>query len=202
MAQADEWIEVRRFDDPLEAQMAKDFLVDHGIRVGIRGNSGATGLLNRFTTVLDIRLVVPREDLESASEALEALRSAPAAESPFRGPRPLELAEERLVRRRSPAAAAVLSVLLPFGAGHLYAQHGAAAAVFFAGTCGALVVHVFAGRPAFLIAWAVLVVLDGLGAFFATRRYNASVVPSEGTQRAWATVAVVLAFTAAVAVGG
>ncbi|HEX7664017.1 MAG TPA: DUF2007 domain-containing protein [Polyangiaceae bacterium] len=81
----EEWVELRRYNDPIEADMAKDFLETSGVRVLTRGNSGVTGVLNRFDTVLDIRLVVPKSELDEAREALEALNAPPRQSSPFRG---------------------------------------------------------------------------------------------------------------------
>ena len=36
----DEWIVLRRYDDGMAAQIALDFLRDHDVPVGLRGNSG------------------------------------------------------------------------------------------------------------------------------------------------------------------
>ncbi|MEO8800156.1 MAG: hypothetical protein ABI551_19840 [Polyangiaceae bacterium] len=55
------------------------------MRVSTRGNSGVTGVLNRFDTVLDIRLVVPKSELDAAREAIEALNAPERQISPFRG---------------------------------------------------------------------------------------------------------------------
>ncbi len=79
------WVELRRFNDPLEADMAKDFLEQSGVPVLVRGNSGATGVLNRFDTILDIRLTVPETKLAIAKEALEAMQTPARNEEPFRG---------------------------------------------------------------------------------------------------------------------
>ena len=51
-----------------------------------------------------------------------------------------------------------------------------------------------AGRAELARTWALLVAVDMIGAFWAVRRFNAKRIPSEGTQRRWALVAVVLAF--------
>lgn len=81
----EEWVELRRYNDPIEADMARDFLKLHGVRVSTRGNSGVTGVLNRFDTILDIRLVVPKSELDAAREAIEALNAPERQVSPFRG---------------------------------------------------------------------------------------------------------------------
>src|SRR6185503_10590281 len=75
MSRSSEWVVVRRYDDGLNAQIALDFLRDHGVPVALRGNSGATAVLNRFDTVLDVRLVVRPKHLADALEALSALES-------------------------------------------------------------------------------------------------------------------------------
>ena len=78
----EEWVLLRRYDDGLAAQIALDFLRDHGVPVGVRGNSGSTAVLNRFDTVLDVRLVVQQQHLELALEALEALEAPGACHEP------------------------------------------------------------------------------------------------------------------------
>ena len=80
----DDWVEIRRFDDPLRADLVKNFLREHGVHVATRGDPGVTAVLNRFATVIDIRLDVPRGELATAEEALVAME-AEGVDQPFRG---------------------------------------------------------------------------------------------------------------------
>jgi hypothetical protein len=146
----DAWVIIRRFDDPVEAETTRQFLRDHDIPVSMLGNSGATSILNRFNTVLDIRLTVPAARLEEAKEALEAL-VASLPDHPFRGKVPMEEAEA-LVKQKSPAAAFILACLVPFGGGHFYAQHAAAGTVLAAGIVGGYVGAIVGSRPVLFAA--------------------------------------------------
>ena len=71
-----EWVELRRYDDNLEAEIALNFLRDHGVRVKLLGNSGQTSVLNRFSTIVDIRLLVPKKSLRRARNTLDAMTNA------------------------------------------------------------------------------------------------------------------------------
>lgn len=195
----EQWIELRRFDDPLEAQMVGDFLREHGIRVSVRGDAGATAVLNRFSTVVDIRLDVPRAEVDAAREALAALEVGDAVEQPFRGLAPADGSEgARYVAPRRAATAMMLGFLVPIGAAHFYARHGAAGGILLAGVIGAGL-GMMLGRPELGVAWGVLVLADLAGARAAVRRCNEGRVPSERTQRLSALAVVVLAFCAAFA---
>ena len=192
----DDWVEVRRFADPIGADMIRDFLADHDVRVAIRGNPQATRMTWSQTSDV-IRIVVARADLEKAKEALEAMTAGD--QHPFRGPVPApdEDEDERLekpVESRKGAYAAVLAIIVPIGAGHFYARHGAAGTILCAGMIAAFLAALMGGDPAYFRAWGILVVVDVIGAFFAVRRFNQKRVPPDRTQRMWAMAAVVLAF--------
>jgi hypothetical protein len=129
----DTWLEVRRFQVPVEAEMAQAFLEDHGVRVLLRGPSSTTHGLMRFAGNAEVRLLVPAADLEDAREALAAL-APETLELPFRGPAPRDLATNSDVRERSEPSAArgvngprprsvlavmVASSVLPIAVAHL-----------------------------------------------------------------------------------
>src|SRR5262245_42720850 len=137
---ADGWVEVARFDDPMRADMTRDFLRDHDIPVRMRGNAGSTAVFNRFNTIVDIRLDVHERDLESAREALRALEIGPASEQPFRGQHPAASGDgaEAYIPPRKTMTALMLGVLMPIGAAHFYARHGAGGTILFAGVIGAV----------------------------------------------------------------
>jgi Putative prokaryotic signal transducing protein len=199
-ADDDDWVEIGRFDDRIGAEMIRDFLADHDVRVALHGNPQATRMTWSQTSDV-IRIVVPRADLENAKEALEAMTAG--EQHPFRGPTPAREDDEdeargaTIEKPRSASSALALAIIVPIGAGHFYARHGAAGIILCAGMLGAFLASIVGGQPAFLRAWGILVVVDAIGAFFAARRYNQRRVPPEGMQRTWAMAAVVLAFAGA-----
>ena len=197
----EDWVEVRRFADRIGAQMIRDFLADHDVRVAIHGNPQATRMTWSQTSDV-IRIVVARADLEIAKEALEAMTAG--EQHPFRGPTPAVMDEdeddapaEDFEKPRSALAAAVLAIFVPIGAGHFYARHGAAGTVLLLGVLGSFLAARVAGQPFLFSAWGILVVFDAVGSVFAVQRCNARKVPAESTQRLGAAAAVGVAFTAA-----
>lgn len=196
------WVEIRRASTPVEAQMVRDFLAEHGVKSAINGDSGGTRLPWQHT-MMDIRIVISPRDVESAREVLTAM-VATDADHPFRGPAPMERLErddEPYVAKRSAVAAAMLGFMIPIGAGHFYARHGAAGTILCAGMVGSFL-GVLLGRLGLAIAWAILVVIDVVGSRWAVKRFNEQRVPPESEQRKWAMAAVVVAFVAAWFIGG
>jgi hypothetical protein len=191
-----DWVEVRRATTPVEADMVRNFLRDHGVPSAINGDSGGTRLVWQ-QTMMDIRIVVAPGDLENAREVLTAM-TADTAEHPFRGAPPVAREdEEPYVASRSMMAAPMLGVLVPIGAGHFYARHGAAGTILCAGVAGSFL-GIMLGHLELAVTWGILVAVDVIGSVFAVRRFNAQRVPPENVQRTWAIAAVVVAF----AVGG
>lgn len=197
----EDWVEVRRYTDPIGAEVIRDFLADHDVRVAILGNPQAT----RFTwsqTSDVIRIVVAREDLETAKEALEAMTAG--EQHPFRGPTPAALDDEEEEQRvdnfekpRSGLSAAVLALFVPIGAGHFYARQGAAGTILLAGMLASFLVAAVAREAMFFSAWGMLIVFDIIGSFFAVRRFNQKRIPPDAVQRRWAAGAVAVAFITA-----
>ncbi|HWL89167.1 MAG TPA: hypothetical protein VNO21_25365 [Polyangiaceae bacterium] len=192
-----EWVTLRRFDDQIAAEMTLNFLRDHDVTVTVLGNSVSTTMLNRFNTILDIRLAVPREELEMAQEALRGLEpDGELAEQPFRGPTHRMKRDEedgnaedsvdgQAPRRRYRRAAILLAVLLPFGSGHFYARHNVAGGVFAAGIVGStlLAMRAETDDPELFILFATLFVFaDAIAAIFAVKRYNEGRVPEASAQ--------------------
>lgn len=203
----EKWIEVRRFNDPVEADMARDFLKMHDVRVSVRGNSGATGVLNRFDTVLDIRLVVPESEIDRAREALAAMQSPPreTTSSAYRGlgPEVREVPEEdRLVHKKSPFASVGFGLVFPIGAAHSYAEHAAAGQAFGFAIVGSALLAMLGG-VAWLWTTALLLVLtDALASPFAVSRFNLKKIPAPSRQRTWVGVAIVIALVVGYATRG
>lgn len=194
----DDWIEVRRFVDPIGADMIRDFLLDHDVRVAVRGNPQATRFAWSQTSDV-IRIVVPKADLEKANEALAAMTAGDS--HPFRGPAPAPdeeaEGEEKFVKPRSFLSAVFLAVILPIGAGHHYARHGAAGTILSLGMVGSIFAVMIIGHIELFSAWAILLLLDLVGSFWAIRRFNEKRIPPDSVQRQWAMAAVVLAFVVA-----
>jgi len=196
-----DWVEVRRASTPVEADMVRDFLRDHGVRSAVNGDSGGTRLPWQHT-IMDIRIVVSPRDLEEAREVLEAMVSN-TNEHPFRGAPPIARDDKDddapLEKSRSAMAAMMLAWLVPIGSGHFYARHGAAGTLLCAGIIGAFV-GVLLGHPETAVAAGILVLLDVLGAYWAVKRHNEGRIPPEGVQRRWAIGAVLMAYAAAMVV--
>lgn len=191
-----DWVEVRRATTPVEADMVRNFLRDHGVPSAINGDAGGTRLVWQ-QTMMDIRIVVAPSDLENAREVLAAM-TADTTEHPFRGAPPVARDEEEpYVATRSMLAAPMLAALVPIGAGHFYARHGAAGTILCAGVAGSFL-GIMLGHVELAVTWGILVVVDIAGSVLAVKRFNAQQVPTEGVQRGWAIGAVVIAF----AIGG
>ena len=187
-----DWVEVRRATTPVEADMVRNFLRDHGVPSAINGDSGGTRLVWQ-QTMMDIRIVVAPSDLENAREVLTAM-TAHTTEHPFRGAPPVARDEEEpYVATRSMMAAPMLAALVPIGAGHFYARHGAAGTILCAGVAGSFL-GIMLGHLELALTWGILVVVDIAGSVLAVKRFNAQRVPTESVQRGWAIGAVVIAF--------
>src|SRR4051812_35494242 len=137
-AHEEDWVVVRHFDDGMAAEIALNFLRDHDVTVATQGST-TNGVLNRFTTVVDIRLVVPRSELERAHEVLHAMdapdetlavdgppasvddEAAPGA-SPYRATRALAKRDAPTLAPRYRSGPIVLAFVVP-GGGHFYARH-------------------------------------------------------------------------------
>ncbi len=176
--------------------MLVDFLADHGIPVQRRG--GATSALPTIG-LTDVRIEVPEDMLAQAKEALVALREGKTDDHPFRGSQAgAPESYQAPVEVRKWPYAVVLAFLVPIGAGHFYARHGAAGTIFAAGSVAAIVGAII-GMPSLLHAWMFIVVADAVLAPLAVRRFNARAVPSDGTQRAIAFGVLAAGFVVAIA---
>lgn len=195
-----EWVVVRHYDDGLSAQIALDFLRDHGVPVALRGNSGATAVLNRFDTVLDVRLVVREKYLPDALEALSALESPGTPiesrdEMVLATGHPYRDAGERApdAMPRYKRAAFALAWMLPIGSGHFYAGESVAGGVFAAAIamCGISAV-VMRSEKAIALAM-FIVACDALTALAAVDRHNAGAPASRAAQAVRAALCVMFA---------
>jgi len=202
-----DWVLLRRYDDGLNAQIALDFLRDHGVPVALRGNSGVTAVLNRFDTVLDVRLVVRERDLARALETLHALESpgvietpeeaGPSSGHPYRDAR--ALAQEPMPRYRR--AAFALALMLPIGAGHFYAGESAAGGLFAVAIAAASVTAVAGHTTQPIVAAFFVVACDAIGSLGAVARHNASKPAPRGAQLLRSAAGVALAVALSFVVG-
>jgi hypothetical protein len=180
------WVELRRFVDPVEADLVHQFLVAHDVQVATRGNSPDIGVLNRFNSIIDIRLDVPSDELERARELLATIGDDRLVEQPFRGRtavEPSDDADDPTWRsRRSARAAVMLAFAVPVGGGHFYARHHVSGAVYALGVVGSLVGFLVTTSRAAVMAAMLLVLIDALSSVRAVRRFNAREVPS-GTRQ-------------------
>jgi len=196
-----EWVLLRRYDDGLAAQIALDFLRDHGVPVALRGNSGATAVLNRFDTVLDVRLVVRERHLPRALEALSALEApgapiesreelAPVSGHPYRDATEREAELQPRYRR----AAFALALMLPIGSGHFYAGENVAGGVFAAAIAACAMAAVAMRSDAPAVAAIFIVACDAITSRSAIERHNTARPASPASQalRALACVAIAI----------
>jgi hypothetical protein len=177
-----EWVELLRVYDRFEADITVGFLRDHGVPVQ---TSGGANTALPMMGLSDVRILVPRADVERGAQALSAMNRGQADAHPFRDAPP-EPYESPVVQRKA-LFATMLALLVPIGGGHFYARHGAAGTVLAGGIVGG-----FLG--AYLGASALLVVLDALLSPLAVRRMNGDAVPGDGAQRSWAFAGVVAAY--------
>jgi hypothetical protein len=187
-----DWVEILRVHDRFQADVTVSFLKDHDVPVRM---AGGANLAIPTLGLTDMRILVPRPDLERAGQVLTALNRGHGDAHPFRDAPP-DSYEAPVARRKAPFAS-ILALLVPIGGGHFYARHGAAGTVLAAGILGGVVGARF-GMVALLYASLGLVLVDAVFAPFAVRRTNRGAVPSEGKQRAWAMAAVVGAYLLAI----
>jgi hypothetical protein len=197
-----EWVEIRRLHDPIAADIAARFLRDHHVPVRVHG--GSTRALPAIG-LTDIRLLVPEDDAARAVQVLEAMDLGSRSEHPFRGGRaPGSESEdepyEAPVARRNGAFAFVLAFLVPVGAGHFYARHGAAGIILAAGIVGAFLASILGYAP-LARAPLILIALDAVLSPFAVRRFNSGHVPGAGVQTLVALAAVACAILVALVAG-
>ena len=190
-----DWVEILRVHDRFESDVTVGFLRDHDVPVQTSGGANTALPMMGLT---DLRILVPRADLERAAQVLTAMNRGQGDAHPFRDAPPEPY--EPPVARRKALFATMLALLVPIGGGHFYARHGAAGTILAAGIVGGFL-GARLGMFGLIYASVLLVVADAIAAPFAVRRSNRGDVPSEGTQRAWALAAVVGAYVVALAIG-
>lgn len=187
------WVEILRVHDRFESDVTVGFLQDHGVPVQTSGGANTALPMMGLT---DLRILVPRADLERAAQVLTAMNRGQGDAHPFRDAPPEPY--EPPVARRKAMFATMLALLVPIGGGHFYARHGAAGTILAAGIIGGWLGERL-GMSGLLHASVLLVVADALAAQLAVRRANRGQLPGEGSQRAWALAAVVAAYGVALA---
>jgi hypothetical protein len=186
----DEWVEFLRVHDRLEAEITVRFLEDHGVAVQTAGGAN-TAIPTMGLT--DVRILVPSDQAERAAQVLSAMRED-TSKHPFRDA-PAEPYDAPVATRKA-AFAVMLALLVPIGAGHFYARHGAAGTILALGILGGFLASML-GWPSLIYMCGLLVIVDAVFAPLAVRRTNRGHVSSEPRQRAWAFAAVVAAWVLA-----
>jgi hypothetical protein len=99
-AESVDWVELLRVYDRFQADITVRFLEDHGVPVQTAGGANVALPMMGMT---DVRILVPRTDLERAGQVLEAMRSDRADVHPFRDAPP-EPYEAPVAKRKTPFA--------------------------------------------------------------------------------------------------
>jgi hypothetical protein len=210
--QAD-WTTLVRFDDPVEAEVTLNFLVDHGVRAALEGPIGSTSPLDRLSAVVAIRLVVPPSEVDRAHEVLEAMNTPNAeavneppagphenaAAAPYRGGAPGDIEEESSRRRRYRVGPLVLAFLPSFGAGHFYARHNRSGLLFGASILAFLITGIYCSVGYLAVAALFVMLADACLGVRAVRRFNEGRVASDGRQTITAAVVIAASVLAALA---
>jgi hypothetical protein len=103
-----DWVELLRVYDRFEADITVGMLEDHDVPV--RTSGGATTALPTIG-LTDVRILVPRADVERAEQVLAAMRGGQADVHPFRDP-PAEPYEAPVRKRLGPQFGWALAVLV------------------------------------------------------------------------------------------
>jgi hypothetical protein len=160
-------------------------------------------VLNRFDTVLDVRLVVQAEHLPQALETLSALESpgtpielrdelAPISGHPYRD---TEAHADPMPRYKR--AAFALALMLPIGSGHFYAAENVAGAVFCSSIAASLGVALVTRSERPLVAALFVIACDALTSLAAVDRHNTRSAAGWSSQAFRATACVAFAVVAA-----
>lgn len=224
MAEQNQETEVvlRRYNNAFDAEMALHFLREHDIKARLRGTGGTT-LLDRFTTVTDLCLMVHERDAKVARDALAAM-DMPADpsdprfsqheddldaahdehdESPYRASRAVKeaanAAQEGRSRDRRSRIGAIAGVCIP-GGGHIYARQPWTGLVFFV-----FVTLAFTFATSLHLRWLALagfmiLSYDVLHAVIAIDQHNLGNDPPRRTQLAHGALAVCIASGASLAI--
>jgi hypothetical protein len=193
MMDVDDEVELRRYDSAFDAELALGFLREHGVRARLKG-SGTSSILDRFTTVVDIRLVVPRASREAGERALEAMsmnedeamasargREEPAGAVPYRGAGPTADDDGPVIHDQRYRRGVIVGVVFPGGA-HLYARQAVMGWILFAAILGFWVVGAVTGQRWMGLAGFLLGFYDIAHGVLAVERHNAGKDPPARAQ--------------------
>jgi hypothetical protein len=179
-------VELRRFDSAFDAELALEFVREHGVRARLKG-SGTTHILDRFTTVVDLRLMVPAGEREAGMAALAAMELDDASAD--------EAAQRRLDDEARGGAAyrerrantqddapsrkdfryrsgAVVGVAW-FGGAHLNARQSVLGWFLFAVMWTLLIAAVSTGKPWLIVTFTMLWMYDIAHGILAVDLHNA-----------------------------
>lgn len=211
MAAEEDEVELRRFDNAFDAELALAFLREHDVRARLKG-TGTSALLDRFTIVVDIRLMVARADQEAGLRALEAMtlddESADAVaaqraddelrESAYRARRETEEDDGPKVRDFRYRRGVVVGVLFA-GAAHVHARQPVMGAILFVAVWSLILWGTRAGLLWTGPAAMMLVVYDIAHGVIAVDQHNAGRDASSRAQVVHGLFAVLVASLAGMA---
>lgn len=170
----DDEVEIKRYDNALAAEMALDFLREHDVPARLNG-TGSSNVLDRFTLVVDLRLMVRRRDHEAALEAMAAYElddeqaeefaqrkfddDVEGGEPAYRARR-ANAVEEGGARRDVRYKRAAIVGIVWFGGAHLNARQPVLGWFLFVTMWGLWIGGAFSQQPWMAIAFALLWIYD------------------------------------------
>ncbi|MDP3277970.1 MAG: hypothetical protein Q8Q09_22485 [Deltaproteobacteria bacterium] len=212
----DDETEVGRFDNAMEAEMSLSFLREHGLRARLTGR-GTANLLDRFTTVIDLRLMVPTLQAHEAREALEAMIVSdeeaeaiaterdkslqdPSDEAPYRAHGAVPETYGAHTNDVRYARGVIVGLVFPGGA-HLYARSAVMGWMLCAAILGLFIVGAVMQQRWMGIAAFLLIIYDLAHGVWAVRRHNHGYDPTSATQVTHGLIAIMAASVLAWTVG-
>ncbi len=212
-------VELRRYGNALDAEMALQFLREHDIKARLSG-FGETGFIQRFTSV-DLRLMVHKRDLPAAREALSAMEmpedavnerflgqdsndvSATNVAGPYRESRAknkgLNRDEDGQLPDQRNRVGAMTGFFIP-GGGHIYARRPWTGLVFFVFVIVGLTVATSLNLRWLGMAAMMVICYDVLHSLLAIEQHNQGNDPGRRSQLAHGALAVCIATGAGIAI--
>lgn len=179
-------VEIKRFDSAFDAEMALDFVREHGVRARLKG-TGTSNVLDRFSLVVDIRLMVPASEREAGLAALDAMAlDDESAEQVAQQREDDAVVQDGAYRARRGGAAvdgptkkdfryrsgAVVGVVW-FGGAHLNARQPVLGWFLFVSMWALFLTAVSTREPWMILAFAMLWIYDIAHGVLAVEQHNA-----------------------------
>jgi|GEM_PF-1859136 len=175
----EEFVPLTTCRDDAEVIGVRSLLESEGIRVFVQGEHHRAVTGQMFGAMVELRVHVPRKDLDEARELLEEIEYAEHLPPEKTDADPKDRSLQRFLEEhdeesaplvepdlpknlspRRPWVAVVIALFIPLGLAHLYARRPGRALILFV-----LLVTTFAMKFTFANVWVVRLVLMGLDAF-------------------------------------